>query len=450
MRSRVLTSTVGTLGLTVSNRALALAVAAVLSNLLGAKGYGTYAYALSWLMLLAVVATLGFEKLLVREVVRLRGGERWDLLAGLFRFAGRRTFLLSSLFLLVGLGWISWRFRVASDPVAWTYLLMLACLPLLALTRIRQGAMQGLRKVVWGNVPELLLRPLLLLVVIGLIFVASGQPAFRAGEYLSPHWAAVANVTATLLAFIVGTLLLRRFLPPELAAAAPSFESKQWLSNSLPMAFIGTMYILNRSTDVLMLGFLEGHEEVGIYAIASRGSALVLLVLMAVNKAIGPELARHHAQGEKQRLQVLVTKSTWGIFLLSLFAVLVLVVGGRFFLSIFGRDFGAGYWALVILCLGRLVNAAAGSVGLLLLMTGHEKAAAQNVGACVVLNIVLNAFLIPRYGLEGAAVATGISGIGVNALQAYVVLRRVGVRPTILGGWPTLRGGPRDSREGDT
>ena len=47
-----------------------------------------------------------------------------------------------------------------------------------------------------------------------------------------------------------------------------------------------------------------------------------------------------------------------------------------------------------------------------------------------VMNIALNAVLIPRYGMEGAAVSSALALISWNLIFAYWVYRRVGIVPS--------------------
>jgi len=79
------------------------------------------------------------------------------------------------------------------------------------------------------------------------------------------------------------------------------------------------------------------------------------------------------------------------------------------------------------------VNAATGSVGNLLTMSGHERDAARGFVFAAVLNLVLNVLLIPAYGIVGAAVAAAISLISWNLILAALVYRRLGIHSTALG-----------------
>jgi O-antigen/teichoic acid export membrane protein len=78
-------------------------------------------------------------------------------------------------------------------------------------------------------------------------------------------------------------------------------------------------------------------------------------------------------------------------------------------MGIFGQGFVAGALVLILLGGGELVNAGAGSVAYILMMTGRSKIILLNSSILCVLNISLNYMLIPRYGIIGAGIATGLS-----------------------------------------
>ena len=64
-----------------------------------------------------------------------------------------------------------------------------------------------------------------------------------------------------------------------------------------------------------------------------------------------------------------------------------------------------------ILSVGQLMNVVAVSVGLLFIMTGHEEETFNRLVVAAIANIMLNALLIPIWGMEGAEVATSSSVI---------------------------------------
>jgi len=88
---------------------------------------------------------------------------------------------------------------------------------------------------------------------------------------------------------------------------------------------------------------------------------------------------------------------------------------------------------MTILIVGKLIGIAMGPVVLLLTMTGNERYAAIGVGIGAALNVILNAFFIPMWGIEGAAIATTCSIILWNSILAIWVYKRLGIHATVLG-----------------
>jgi O-antigen/teichoic acid export membrane protein len=66
-------------------------------------------------------------------------------------------------------------------------------------------------------------------------------------------------------------------------------------------------------------------------------------------------------------------------------------------------------------------------------MTGHEHFAARGFGLGAASNLLLNAVLIPPFGIVGAAVATSTSLVVWNVMLAIYVYRLLGLHSTALG-----------------
>ena len=114
-------------------------------------------------------------------------------------------------------------------------------------------------------------------------------------------------------------------------------------------------------------------------------------------------------------------------------AAMLLIAFGDRLLAVFGAEFTRARTALTILVLGQIANVAAGHVGVLMTMTGHEKRVAATVSAAAGCNVILNFLLIPRFGIEGAAAATAISLILWNAFTLCWVIKHLRINPTIFG-----------------
>ena len=100
-------------------------------------------------------------------------------------------------------------------------------------------------------------------------------------------------------------------------------------------------------------------------------------------------------------------------FWASLAAMVVILAMGRPLLSLFGPRFVEEAINLMfILAVGLMARAAVGPVERLLNMVGEQRACAAVYGTAFMLNLVLCIVLIPRLGVEGAAVSTSIALTG--------------------------------------
>jgi len=194
-----------------------------------------------------------------------------------------------------------------------------------------------------------------------------------------------------------------------------------------PMLMSSAMFLIMSWTDTLLLGHFLEEDQVGIYRVAFRMAAVVTLVQAAVNSYAAPLFAERHALGDAAGLREALRQTTWLNIAFSVPAFLMLVVAPAWWLSWFGDAFQVGGTCLLWLAAGQLVNALCGPVMYLLNMTGHERVAQRIVWTAAGLNLALNLWAIPRFGIEGAAVATALSMALWNVAAAWAVHRRLGL-----------------------
>lgn len=398
----------------------------LIARLLGLAGYGAYAYAQSWVVLLVVPAMLGMDLLLVRNIAAYSAGSDWGLMKGLLRWANRAV-LITSVGLSLLAATAAWFFGRSLEPqMLFAFLVAMSLPPLTVLIYVRQAAMRGLQRVVVGQLPETLIRPLLFLALIGGAFLLLGENLGAAG-------AVGLSAAAAMVALLIGTRLLRKTIPQAVTRAHPIYRGREWMRSVPPLLFLGGMLVINTQVPTILLGTIEGAEAAGAYAALSRVAALILFILNAANVALAPAIVSLYAAGDMARLRRMVMKSSRLTLLFSLPLALCFIVFDRQILLIFGEGFTQGGGALIILSLGYLFSAAMGSVGILLIMTGHERDAAAAIGLSAVLNLVLNFALIPGYGLEGAATAAATSIVVLNLLLTALSYKRLGMHASALG-----------------
>jgi O-antigen/teichoic acid export membrane protein len=224
-----------------------------------------------------------------------------------------------------------------------------------------------------------------------------------------------------------------RARPTELSGARSSFNGAVWLKSSIPFGLSAALQLVNGRTDVLTLGFFRTDAEIGIYRVASQMAAVVVFALLSVNIIQGPHIAHLYSKGDMQLLQKMITRSAQAVMLFALPVVFVIIVFGQIIIrTVFGPEYESAYIPLVILCVGQLVNAAMGSVGALLNMTGHEGDTTRSIFIAAIVNVAMNLSLVPFWGIIGAAVATACTLIVWNVIMWHKVRTRIGIEPSLF------------------
>lgn len=413
----------GSLAVKLAHTILTFTVSVVLARALGANGFGTYSFVYALVMTIAIPAQFGLPALVMRETAKLHVSERWDTILGLWRWGNKVAGLLSLVLALLA-GGIACLFAARLTGIQLTtFLWGLILIPMVVLGDIRGAALRGLRHVVAGQLPEFIIRPgTLLLLVVGGMLLWPDQP-------LTPARAMVMHVFAGALAFVAGAWFLRLAQPTQITNCEPTSHNGQWLAAVLPLALVSGMQVINRYMDILMLGLFTNVNDVGVYRVVVQGAMLVVFGLQAVNMVVGPHFARLHSLKDMVQLQRVVTKSAQISFLMAFPVVAVFVLWGDEILgAVFGAEFARGHIPLAILAIGQLFHAAMGSVGYLLNMTGHERDTARGVTIGAGCNVILNLILIPSFGMNGAALATVLTLLIWNLVLRNAVQRRLGIK----------------------
>jgi O-antigen/teichoic acid export membrane protein len=139
-------------------------------------------------------------------------------------------------------------------------------------------------------------------------------------------------------------------------------------------------------------------------------------------------------RGDRADLQRLLGQISTTNLLLSTPILLVLLLFPDPLLALFGEEFAAPEvrGLLAVLGVAQWINANCGPVLNLMNMTGLQRAANRVILATAVLNLLLNLWWIPRWGLQGAAWATAVSTVVWNGVSVVWIRKNLGVW-TILG-----------------
>jgi O-antigen/teichoic acid export membrane protein len=406
---------------------LSFLASVLVARSVGATHYGIYALSLVWINFFVLASKMGLDLAAVRFVAGYDVKQQWGPMRGLV--SSGHWIVASAALPLAAIVFVALRGlddaigRQQADALSVGLLLV----PVLALTGLRQGILRGLRRVVLAELPEMVLRP----VGVGLFCVIA---VWISGGPIDSHLAIILNLLATILALTVGGQLLRKALPGQVARAKAEKDTAVWMRTALPLMWIAGMYMLLSQTDTAMVGALLGSEQAGIYSVASRIAGFVSFGLVAVNAIMAPLIARLYADGDKVALQEIIRLSARVVFAATCAFGLIISAFGRQVLGLYGEEFLAGQFVLVILVLGQIANGFMGSVGFLMTMTGHQAQAAKMLSVAAGANLLANFWLIRVFGIEGAACATAIGLVSINVAMFTFVRHRLALHSAAFGG----------------
>jgi O-antigen/teichoic acid export membrane protein len=229
-------------------------------------------------------------------------------------------------------------------------------------------------------------------------------------------------------------VVLDRRLKAKVPQGPKRYEVKTWFATSLPIFVVEGFYLLLTYVDILALEHFRSPDEVAVYYAAARLLAIVAFVYFAIAGATTHKFTEYHVSGNKERLASFFRETIRWTFWPSLACCAMILAFGRPLLALFGANFESGYIVMFILSVGMLARAAVGPAERLLNMLGERKHCAAVYATAFAINLVLCVLLIPRIGIEGAAVATSTAIMAESIMLYLVAKRRLGFHVFIMGG----------------
>ncbi|MFH0911498.1 MAG: oligosaccharide flippase family protein [Planctomycetota bacterium] len=401
-----------------------LAAAMILTRLLGKEDYGRYVIGLSVLMVLSGVAGLGLPQAILRWGAIFHRSRQTRHTAYLLRLAGLVAALAVLLFgagLYVSSPALS---RLMGDPaLARVFRWFLLALPVIVASELLAAFARAFEDVLGYSLAKEILPASLQL--IGIIIVAA----------LTRSMASMIAVLAG--AYFLACLFGLAYLSVRHADAihdAPerpkgAFQT-EFLWFSLAVTGTGFFWVLRDRIAVLLIGRYISSADAGVFFNASRLAVLLTVILAALNTILASQAASLLHQGATESLQRLYRSVVrWALiasfpaFSLLLFQP-ALVMAALFHM----KDAPAGQVLSVLVAL-RFALLFAGSPGVLLHMAGH----ARTQFFMTVLTVLALAgslfYALPRWGLLGAAAASGSVWLVMDILRAVIVFLKTGIAP---------------------
>ena len=373
-----------------------LLVGVWVARYLGPELFGLWSYVSAFVGLFAVVAALGLQNIVVRDIVRDPSckGETLGTAALLQLLAG----LLSYTCLLGAFFWLRPEEELAKVLIAVLGSVMLFKFSEVAVYWFESQVMS--KYIVWVQNSIFLVFAIIKVILI-----------LKQCTLIAFAWATVAE------GFVVGFLMIVMLTVKGLPLRQLSISlvrAKSLLADSWPLLLSGIAITTYMKIDQIMLGQMLSDQAVGIFSAASRISEAWYFVPMIIVGSVFPSILDAKKCGEVQyhnRLQHLYDLMVWlsvAIALPMTFLSTPIVIG------LFGLAYAESgpvlvihIWASVFVFLGV-------ASGQWFIAENRQILIFQRTVLGAIVNVALNYIFIPRFGVIGAAYATVLAQASVG------------------------------------
>lgn len=211
---------------------------------------------------------------------------------------------------------------------------------------------------------------------------------------------------------------------------------KEMFSYSWPFLFYGVINFIFYWTDSFMIGIFRNVEEVGFYNAAVPIALFLSLPFDLFAQLFFPLVTKEFSKGNLEIVKQLSQQvGKWIFMVIMPIFILFMIFPGAFINIFFGKEYLVATDALRFLAVGNMILTLCFVSRELISIKGKSKLILVDMLIAGVANIILNAILIPAYGITGAALATMISMIFLGVLfvvQSYKSLSIIPLRRKML------------------
>lgn len=371
---------------------IGLIVGVWVARYLGPANFGELNYALALVGIFSVVASLGIDTNIVRDLVR-EPEKQSEILGTAFRLK-----IVSTVLSAIACVSLISVLRPQHPQTIWLVAILSAGIVLLAIETISlwfQSQLQSKYTVYAKNVAYVLGA----MIRVGLILNAAPLIAFA--------WAGLVEAGLAAIALIFVYYRKQGCLP--VAWKANWSRAKSMLHAGWPLLLSSISSMLYLRLDMVMLGEMSGDHSVGIYGAATRLSEVWYFLPMAIVSSLLPSLVQAKGHSRERYFERLFQIYRLMAVISVLVSIFVMFTADSLINLLYGAQYkGAGpvlalhIWASVAVFLGVASSQ-------YLIIENMQKLSFYRTTIGLVCNAILNLQLIPNFGALGAAVATLIS-----------------------------------------
>jgi len=392
---------------------------ALLARWVGAEFLGIYSLANAIMLISEVVAKMGLETGAMRFVSRLNPELDQEKIQKIIASALKMTTIFSLVImvaLIISSGAIVKNILNEPPLLKLVIIIFAIAIPFNALTLVSAFATQGFKRLKYKILVTQFLNPTLLLTTMVICY-----------WFISAESALMAPMLITgIIGFFVMLGVLKKVTGVSNNQIMKAKVDTSLLNFSYPLMFVTILQTFMHWMDILMLGYFTDATTVGLYHPAARTAGLLQALLLSFISIYAPMMAQFHREGDRKKMDdTYKLVSRWLLMCAIPISAIFIIFPGKVML-LFGPEYLPSAKILVILTGATFIQAIFGAAGPTLSMSGHTKLVLWNTIGAFALNFSLNIYLIPNYGIIGAAIATLTSLIVVGfarTIEVSVILK---------------------------
>ena len=401
MRNRTIKNAAWIIGCRILQSGLALLVTMLSARYLGPSGYGLINYAASLVAFFVPIMQLGLNSTLVREIIcdpEHEGETMGTALA---------MTLVSSIACVIGIATVSTFLNKGETQtiivcVLYSFLLIF----------------QSLEMIQYWFQAKLLSKYTSLTILAAYVIVA----AYRIGLLVagsSIYWFAISQAIDFAIIAVVLLGLFGKISGSKLKVSAQRAVSM--LARSKHYIFSSMMITIFAQTDRIMLKLMMNEAAVGYYSAASSCATLTAFVFVAIIDSARPSILEGKQKSDEAFQQGMKTLYAVVILLALLQSAAITVLAKPIIWILYGAQYGASVEALRIIVWFTTFSYLGAVRDIWILAEKKQKYLWMINLSGATSNVVLNAVLIPLFGVNGAAVASLVTQIFTNVIMGWII-----------------------------
>lgn len=236
----------------------------------------------------------------------------------------------------------------------------------------------------------------------------------------------IVNLLANVLAVVGFAIISRKIMRGLAFWPAFHWDAFRKLFNfSLPLFFSALASLIVIRVDRFILAYFMPLAAVTFYTLPYTLSEKAATGVANITSVVYPFASELHSKGSHQKVHELYLRSTKILTLITLpFSVILMTMPGQILRYWLGPEYAVqGATALCLLGAATFINAASGVATVTSLGVGDAWTPAIFAFASSIINVVANLILIPRYGINGAALGALLPQAVVVPAFIYVTTR---------------------------